>query len=257
MKKFITNKYVIYILGIALFFGIWTLTSLIVNSPVSVFPDPIRTIKEAFSYLGDVYLYRCLGYSLLRMAIGFGIALILALVFGIIAGNSPYLQKLFHPTMTILKAIPTACMVLLFLVLMGAKSAPILIVVLISFPILYEAIVGGFNNINKDIKEALEIESNNPVRKTFMVKLPLAIPYVLVGISSSFALSFKIEIMAEIISGDTSYGLGVAISYAQSHNPSNMVPVFAYAFIAIILMLIVTLLANIIKKKFNLQDLTK
>ena len=66
-------------------------------------------------------------------------------------------------------------------------------------------------------------------------------------ISSSFALSIKIEIMAEALSGFTGYGLGVAIRYAQENNPGNMVPVFAYSFLAILVMLIISLGANLIK----------
>lgn len=248
MKKFISNKYVLYTLGIALFFAIWEAVSLIINKPVSVFPDPFRTITESIKILGQISFYRHLGVSSLRMLLGFGLAFILALIFGILAGNIKQLQKVFAPTMTVLKAIPTAALVLLFLVLMGAKNAPILIVVLICFPILYDSVIGGFNNLNKDILEAMALEKHGGLSKTLRVKLPLSLPHILIGVSSSFALSFKIEIMAEIISGDTSYGLGVAISYAQSHNPSNMVPVFAYAFLSIVLMLIVTFISSVLKK---------
>ena len=216
-----------------------------------MFPDPIRTIRESFNVLGTSYFYKSLGASLLKMLIGFGIALLLALLLGIIAGNYVHLQKVLEPTMTILKAIPTAALVLLFLVLIGAKNAPILIVVLICFPILYEAVIGGFNNIKTSINNALKVDSNSTLYNIFLVKLPLSIPSILIGISSSFALSFKIEIMAEIVSGDTGYGLGTAIALKQTQNASNMVPVFAYAFLAIVLMLIITLLASLVKKKLT------
>ena len=248
MKKFISNKYILYTLGIILFFIIWWMISLIVNKPVSVFPDPIRTIKESFTVLQTTYFYKSLGMSLLKMLIGFIIALLIALLLGIPAGYNENIHKVLSPTMTILKAIPTAALVLLFLVLIGAKNAPIIIVVLISFPILYESIVGGITNVDKEVKEAASIETQNILQNIFLVRLPLAMPTILVGISSSFALSFKIEIMAEIVSGDTSYGLGTAIALKQTQNASNMVPVFAYAFLAIVLMLIVTALGSLVKK---------
>ena len=89
------------------------------------------------------------------------------------------------------------------------------------------------------------------INNSLTVKVPLAIPYILVGIASSFALSFKIEIMAEIITGDTKNGLGSAILAAQKNDPTNLIPIFAYSLIAVIIVLIVTAIADIIKKSFK------
>lgn len=66
---------------------------------------------------------------------------------------------------------------------------------------------------------------------------------------SSFALSFKIEIMAEVLTGYTRNGLGSAIQYARTSNPSDMATIFAYALIAIIIMLIVSLIEEIVKRQ--------
>lgn len=252
MKKFITNKIVLYTLGIILFFLIWLVISLIVNSK-TIFPTPWETISYAFSkeVLFSKSFYISLGYSFLKLVIGFIIALILAFIFGLIAGNNKHLYELFKPTMTVLKSIPTACVVFIFLVILRAKYTPILIVTLISFPILYESIVTGITNIDNNILEATKIETSNFFKSNFLVKLPLAKPVILSGIASSFALSFKIEIMAEIISGDTGYGIGSRICYLQNNDPGNMVPIFAYSLMAIILMLLITFIFSYLKKKLS------
>ena len=155
------------------------------------------------------------------------------------------------PTIIALKSIPTATLLFLFLVLVGAKYAPIFIVILISYPILYESFVGGIENIDENIINALKLDGENSLKNIVKVKIPLAIPYVLVGIASSFALSFKIEIMAEILTGDTKEGLGAAILAAQKNDPTNMIPIFAYSLIAIIFILIIDLIANFVKKRAN------
>lgn len=250
MKKFISSKYFLYIIGTIIFFAIWEIVSLIVHEPIMVFPNPIRTFKNAFELLGTEYLYKCLGYTLLRTIIGFLIAFLIALILGTFAGNYPKLQSIFKPTITALKAIPTAAMVFLFLVLVQAKNTPVLIVTLISFPILYEAVLGGISNIDNSVTSALKVDAGeNKLESIFKVKLPMAMPYILVGIASSFALSFKIEIMAEIIAGSTKPGLGSAIKASITNDPSNMVPIFAYSLIAIIFILLVDLLATILRRK--------
>ena len=254
LKKCISNKYVLWIIGILFFFLLWEIVTLCINEPIMIFPDPITTFGKTGELLTEEYTYKCILGSLKRIGIGFLYSFLAALVVGVIAGNSKSIQKILEPTMIALKAIPTAAMVFVFLVLSGYSEAPILIVVLMAFPILYESVIAGFNNIDKDIIDTLKLDRMNPVLKVLKVKLPLSLPYLLVGLASSFALTFKVEIMAEIITGGNEYGLGTAIYLERSYlHTSDMRPVFAYSLIAIILAIIFTILARIIKNRFNLK----
>ena len=248
MKKFITKIKFEYLIGIVLFLTIWFLISFIVDEKTMIFPDPISTFKEMVRILNSSYVFKCLGDSLLRLITGFGISFVLALVFGIIAGNSKTLKRIFTPTISVLKSIPTASLVFLFLVLVGAKNAPILMVILISFPILYESISGGIENMDTDVINAMKLDSGSWLHNIIKIQIPLIVPYVIIGVASSFALSFKIEIMAEILSGSTRNGLGSAILGAQKNDPTNMVPIFAYSLIAIILSALITIIFRLIKK---------
>lgn len=248
MKKFITNKHVLTILGFILFLAIWEIISLIVDQNNIIFPGVFNTFKEMFILLTKPYVYKCLGYSFYRMAIGFVIAFSLAFVLGIIASSHQIIRKLLEPSIVALKSIPTAALVFLFLVITGAKNAPIYMVILVSFPILYESVVGGITNISPSILDASTLDGGNNFKGIFKVKVPLAFPYIVVGLASSFGLAFKIEIMSEIISGDTRYGLGSAILAASKNDPSNMVPIFAYSLIAIIFILIVTYVSKLFKQ---------
>lgn len=249
MKKFITNKYTLTFFGIILFFLLWWLISACVGSGNRIFPNPWDTIVYSVNLLKDSYIYLCLGYSLLRMVIGFVIAAILGIVIGAIVGNTGKVKHVFNPTIVALKAVPTAAVVYLFMVLMGAKDAPIAIVALITFPIIYEATVGGYSAIPITIQESVRLEGKGLINKNIRVMFPMAMPYIFVGLLSSFALSFKVEIMSEVISGTTSYGLGSAIRTAQANNPADMLPVFGYSLIAILIMLIISLVLDIIKRK--------
>ena len=249
MKKFITNKVFLTTIGCILFLLLWIIISAIIGDTKMIFPDPFSTIKETFNILGYPYVYKCILWTMIRMIIGFVVSFIFALIFGVLAGNFPSFKTVMNPTITAIKSVPTAALVFLFLVLVKkAKFAPIFIVILISFPILYESIAAGIHNVPSDLLEAAKVDGANH-RKTIMrIRLPLAMPYILLGVTSSFALAFKIEIMAEVITGSTSDGLGSAILAAQKNDPSNMVKIFAYSLIAIVFILIVTLLEEIVAK---------
>lgn len=191
-------------------------------------------------------------YSLYKMLIGYVVSILLALIIGTIAGLYKKIYILLSPLMTTLKAIPTASLLFLFIVLAGFDNSPIYVVILVSFPILYESIVGGIVNVPSNINDAISLDGGNNIKNTLKVKLPLSINYILVGIASSFSLAFKVEIMSEVLSGSTNYGIGSSIKLSQITS-TNMTPIFAWTIIAVLLMLIFDYLAKIIKNKLIKQ----
>ena len=257
IRKILSNKYLLTFFGIIFFFLLWTLLYLLAGQSQAIFPSPIETIAEAYSYLGEAYIYKCIWGSFSRMLIGFSLASILGIFIGIIVGNYTSLKYVFNPTIIALKAIPTAAIVFLFLIMAGLKNAPIYVVSIIVFPMVYEATVSGYNHISNDLILAMRVDGGNGFMSNLKIKFPLSLPYIALGLVSSFALSFKIEIMAEVISGSSSYGLGRAIQVAYINSDKGLVPTFAYSFIAIVIMLIVSLIVDIIKKLTKIDKLTE
>ena len=221
MKKFISNKYFAFSVGIIIIFLAWWIISLCIEESVMIFPSPFKVIKNTFNILGGSYVYKCIGFS--------------------------FFFNFMKPIITTLKAVPTATLVFFFLVLVGAKNAPILMVILLSFPIIYDSIANGIINIEKELMDNMLLDGGKTFRNIIKIEIPLIYKYILLGISSSFALSFKIEIMAEILTGNTSLGLGSAILSAQRNDPTNMVPIFSYSLLTVIFVLLI----SFVFKKIN------
>lgn len=249
MKKFITNKIVLYILGFIFLIGLWFIVSACIDKNSMVFPDPITTFGRMFQLLGVGDTYRYLGFSILRLLIGFVISFIVAFLLGMLVNNNDHLYKFFTPLMTFFKAAPTATFVFLFIILIGAKNAPIFVVFTVTMPILYESIVGAFRNTDKAVLAAAQIDGASRFKAMFKVQIPLGIPVISIGVASTFAMAFKIEIMAEIITGFTNGGIGSMIHNSQVINPTNLTDMFAYSLMAIILVLIITILTSVLKNR--------
>lgn len=253
-KNFIGNTYFIYTVGLIFVFCLWLILAYSLGNGNLYFPNPIDTFKKFGELLASSYILKGIGWTLLRTLIGFVSAFIAALILGIIAGQYKKVYLFLKPMMLVAKSIPTAALVFLFLVLSGSRFAPVYIVFLLSFPILYESIAGGMQNIPSEVEDSVRLDTNNFFTTTLRIKLPLAIPYVIIGLTSSFALSIKTEIMAEIITGDTNYGLGCAISAYRNMDPTDMTPIFAIALIALIFILIIDLIGMLIKHFVKLDD---
>lgn len=248
MRKFSTANPLLYTLGVVFVFALWFLISLSQGQGNLIFPNPIETFACLGQLLSTAYIWQSIGMSLLRCLEGFAISFGLALVLGSLAGEFKPLQPFFKPMMLVLKSAPTAAFVFLFLFLSGSTNAPIWIVTLLAFPILYESVVSGINAVPEQLLWASRIDQAGRLKAIVSVKVPLATPYILLGLVNSFALSFKTEIMAEIITGSTNAGLGGAIRSYRNLDPSDLTPIFAIAFIAIVLVLLFDLASYGVKK---------
>ena len=254
MKTFISilkSKTFIYTLGVIFILVLWQVISIAQGHGNLVFPTPIETFVRAGQILSKAYIYKCIGWTVLRLLIAFSISFAAALVLGILSGRFPRFYIFLKPLSIVLKSAPTAAFIFLFLIITDSKYASIYIVFLVSFPILFESVVGGLNSVGEDINNALKIDSGDKIQGFFRVKLPLAIPYIIVGLLSSFALSFKTSIMAEIIAGDTDYGLGSAITAYRSMDPTDLTPIFSVTLIAILIILFVDILTLLFKYFFK------
>ena len=74
-------------------------------------------------------------------------------------------------------------------------------------------------------------------------------PYISLGLLSTFGMAFKVEIMAEIITGITKGGIGSMIRISNLLDGTDLTAMFAYSLMAIILVLIVSVCASIFKSR--------
>ena len=148
MKKFISiinSNPFIYIVGILFIFLVWYIISISQGYGNIVFPTPFETLASTGEILSSSYIYKCIGWTLLRLLIGYSISFGFAIILGVFAGYFEKFYTFLKPLLIVLKSAPTAAFIFLFLILVGSRFASIYIVILVSFPILYEGVVGGFS----------------------------------------------------------------------------------------------------------------
>ena len=255
--RVLRNKYFMFFLGFLFLIGVWFLVSAIIDLNNMIFPSPYNTFKLMFELLGKKATYRYLGFSVLRLVIGFSISFALAFLLGIIVNNSDVLYNFFTPIITFLKAAPTATFVFLFLVLFGGRNAPAFVVVVMCFPILYESVVSALRSTSKSMIDAAQIDGAGKFKTLIKVQIPLGMPFISLGLLSTFGMAFKVEIMAEIITGITKGGIGTMIKISNLLDGTDLTAMFAYSLMAIILVLVVSICASVFKSKVINPKLTK
>jgi len=155
-----------------------------------------------------------LGHTLARASIGFAIALLTMLPFGIVLGRLRAIGELVEPVIELIRPLPPIAMVPVMLIFLGVGDAAKIAVVVYgaSFPILINAIdaVRGLDPMLSNVARSLRL---NRTERMCLIDLPAALPRIVAGVRISIAVSLLLAIVAEMLLSTN--GLGAFLMRAQ------------------------------------------
>ncbi len=183
-----------------------------------------------------------LGHSLGRVALGFGIAAVLAVPLGFLIGMSPMLYRALDPFIQLLKPIsPLAWMPLaLYTIKDSAISGVFVIFICSVWPMLINTAFGvaGVRREWLNVAKTLEVSH---LRLAFEVILPAAAPTILTGMRISMGIAWLVIVAAEMLVGGTGIGYFV---WNEWNNLSLTNVIFAILVIGVVGMLLDLLFAR-------------
>ncbi len=148
-----------------------------------------------------------LAYSLMRVALGFGIACVVAIPLGFLLGMSPLVYKSLYPYINVLKPIsPLAWMPLALYTIKDSNISGVFVIFICSvWPMLINTAFGvaGVRRDWINVARTLEV---GPLRKSLQVILPAAAPTILTGMRISIGIAWLVIVAAEMLVGGTGIG---------------------------------------------------
>jgi nitrate/nitrite transport system permease protein len=211
----------------------------------SAFPTPAdmgRTIVEQLSDPfydngpNDKGIGIQVAHSLLRVALGFGLAALIAIPLGFVIGMSPMVYSVLDPFIQLLKPIsPLAWMPIALYTIKDASLSGIFVIFICSiWPMLINTAFGvaGVRREWLNVARTLEV---TPLRKAFEVILPAAAPTILTGMRISMGIAWLVIVAAEMLVGGTGIGYFV---WNEWNNLSLTHVIFAILVIGVVGMLL-------------------
>ena len=148
-----------------------------------------------------------LAHSLGRVALGFGLACVVAIPFGFLIGMSPLLQRALDPFIQVLKPIsPLAWMPLALYTIKDSAISGIFVIFICSIWPMMVNTAFGVASVKKDWLNVAATLEVNPLRKAFLVILPAAAPTILTGMRISMGIAWLVIVAAEMLVGGTGIG---------------------------------------------------
>lgn len=203
------NKYLIFLISIFLTAAVWELISKYVGNDV-IFPSLVSIFREIKLIIFRNTFSKEIYNTFIRIFSAFFISLISALVFGIISANSRVTGIFLKPQISFIKYAPVIAMIVLILIWFPKEVSPLIIGVIISFPIFYDNIIGTIKNIPTETKRLISVFHIKRKDSIMKIYFP-AVVFNLLNITSSvFGLILKTVIAGEIYS-QPKYGIGSRI----------------------------------------------
>jgi nitrate/nitrite transport system permease protein len=205
------------------------------------FPTPSQFLSVSLSNLAhpfydhgpnDKGIGIQLGWSLLRVAGGYFLAIAFAVPFGFLIGMSPLLYRSFDPFIQLLKPIsPLAWMPIALYTIKDASTSAIFVIFICSvWPMLINTAFGVANVRREWLNVARTLEVK-PLRKAFRIVLPAAAPTIVTGMRISMGIAWLVIVAAEMLVGGTGIGYFV---WNQWNNLSLPNVIFAVLMIGIV-----------------------
>lgn len=223
------RRYVLISTGVVIL--LWWLASSIVKSSVKL-PSPQETVLALLKIMSSKTFIWQVFATLQRAITGFAIAFVAGLVLGIGAGISTPLFYLLKPIVLAQRSVPTMAVILLALIWLNRELAPILVCVLVIFPIIYSAVVNGIRGIDEKLLEMASVYHLSRKRRLFHLYLPSIRSALFSVAAAAISLNLKITIAAEVLSQP---GLGIGTGFQIEKSVVNTAGVIAWAVIAIML----------------------
>lgn len=192
---------------------VWQLLTLAAHNLFA--PTPTAIVASAWQNLS--VLGQSIPVSLAKLGIGWGIALVAGVGFGLLLGNLPRAADVVEPVGAFIRAIPPALLmpVLVIWTHLGTGLEITTIALGCTWPILVQTIE-GVRTIEPTLIETSRAYRTGRTRHLLTVVAPAAAPKIVTGLRVSLSLALILMVLSELIGATT--GLGFQLNLAGNTN---------------------------------------
>jgi NitT/TauT family transport system permease protein len=211
--------------------ALWWLSSLSV--PHYILPGPTRVWDALRLIIANGDLWNNLGITLWRVAVGFVVAALIGLPFGILLGANQRAGEFFEPVIPVLNTVSSAIWAIFAIIWFGISNATtIFVVFMTAMPLIITNVWQGTRTVNADFIELAQV-LRMPRRKVMTkIYLPTILPYFFSGARLAFGFSWRVSLVAETIGSSS----GVGYRLRQAADLIRTDQVFAWTITLVIMM---------------------
>lgn len=185
--------------------AVWQVASLALKN--DSFPTALEAIRAIPEILGDRESLINILASLRRMAIGFGIAVLLSIPLGLLMGRSRAVAAFFNPLLMVIYPVPKAALMPIIMLWLGVGDVTKTLVIFlgVSLPVIYHSFEGA-RAVEEKMLWSGAAMGLSAVQRLVRIVLPAALPEILTGCRTGLVLALITMITSEMIARQSGAG---------------------------------------------------
>ena len=188
-------------------------------SPV-ILPSPAEVVRSFPSLLNDRALVESIAATLKRVLIGFGLAALVGVPLGILAGSWRVVEAAGAPLALFGRNLPVAALIPLTILWFGIdETQKVMFIFIACVPFVYSNVVAAIAGVPDRYVETAQTLGATPFQIVRKVLVALAIPDIYNSLRHLFGLAFGYIMLAELINAQ--HGLGYLLMSSQRRGLSE------------------------------------
>ena len=188
-------------------------------SPV-ILPNPREVLASFPSLLNERALVQGIAATLKRVLIGFGLAALVGVPLGIVAGSWRVVEASAAPVALFGRNLPVAALIPLTILWFGIdETQKVMFIFIACIPFVYSDTVRAIGNIADRYVETAQTLGASSRQIVAKVLVALALPDIYASLRHLFGMAFGYIMLAELINAN--YGLGYLLMTSQRRGLSE------------------------------------
>jgi NitT/TauT family transport system permease protein len=204
----------VWLLSVASILVLWAVLASFF--PPTLLPGPLVVARRLgeLATRGDFWMH--LRATILRVAMGFGIAFVVSVGAGILMGSRRLAEGVFESWVLVGLTIPGLCWAVLAVMWFGiTEMAPVFAIVVVVLPMLTLNMWQGTKSLDRELVEMARVFRASRRALLRDVVLPQLLPFCLAGARLGFALGWKVVVLSEM------FGLSSGVGYMINRSFSS------------------------------------
>ena len=229
----------------AFWLGVWWLVSFLVGMP-KLLPGPMETLKALLRLGQTGTFWRSVGMTLLRVALGYGLAVMVGVLLAALCWRLKGADQLLSPLRTVIKATPVTSFILLVWLWLNRTRVPVFISFLMVLPIIWTGIQEALGAVDAQLQEMVKAYRLSPWKRFRFLYAPAVKPAFSAACLTGLGFAWKSGIAAEVIAL-TPDSVGKHLSDAKNY--LEYPDLFAWTITVIVLSMVLEGLLKILARK--------
>ena len=205
----IANLYGLYAAGFVSLFVLWHIVSVYLFSSV-LFPPPLPVLAKAGELIANGKLFEHVGFSMMRIAVGFILGSSMGIVIGLLMGSFAIIRRFMDPYIETLRFIPAVAMITVAVIWFGiGEISKFFIITYATVFIVILTTAAGVSSIAPNKFRAAQSLGATRKQIFFLVTLPATVPFILTGMRVAMANAFTTIVAAELVAAN--HGIGTLL----------------------------------------------